>query len=127
MIDWVRLAFNTMWIFGASLMLANTSWRSWERQTGLTPTAKEVRNRLVSDVVAILMIGVGLVFVADPWWRKLLWAVVVALLFVQKFLPDNADAESVQSESAGNQAQELSMDEPSNVSREDDVDVSQEE
>lgn len=81
MIDWVSLVFNACWIVGLALLLAQFSYRRWQKSAGY-PVTNDLQRALVT-AIGYGLIGLGLIGTADAWWERVLWlALIAAIIFL---------------------------------------------
>jgi hypothetical protein len=76
MIDWWSVAFNALWIIGASILLASFSYHNWlARQTGQTlRDAFRMISRTAAYPGGMTLICVGWMLAqADGLWERALW------------------------------------------------------
>jgi hypothetical protein len=80
MIDWWNLAGHALWIFGASVLLARFSYRSYEkseaRRLGLAwrPAKPDRAYRL-----GLLLVSVGLGAVSSSWIERGVWGLLAIM------------------------------------------------
>ncbi|RLC66926.1 MAG: hypothetical protein DRI48_03575 [Chloroflexi bacterium] len=78
MIDWTSLAFNSLWILGAAVILAALSYSSYEAQR----RGERLRTRLAAPdfqvwlSVGLVLISLSLALIGPRWWERLLWGVM---------------------------------------------------
>jgi hypothetical protein len=86
MINWQSLIFNSIWIFGLSLLLAAFSYHCWEAAA----RGQKLRVQLSRPGflrwlwLAILLMSIGFLGVSLQLWEYILWA-IVALISVVNF------------------------------------------
>ena len=81
MIDWLSVAFSSMWILGFSILLAQFSYKRWEKSLEKEGFSAPPRSEKVTDIVTILaygLIGVGLAGNSNTLWERILWIALTA-------------------------------------------------
>ena len=85
MIDWLNLAYHTVWILGLALLLATFSlahWLAGQRGPSLEAVLAEPNFRLVI-ALGFALFGLGLGLMVEPWWYKICWlGIVVASIWL---------------------------------------------
>jgi hypothetical protein len=87
MIDWWNLAGHAVWIFGASVLLARFSYRSYEksesRRLGLAwrPAKPDRIYRL-----GLLLVSIGLGAVSSSWLERGVWGLLAIMSVVDLIL-----------------------------------------
>jgi multisubunit Na+/H+ antiporter MnhB subunit len=80
MVDWGSLAFNGLWVLGASVILAAFSISSYEAQRRGEP----LRVRLTAPsfqlwlLVGLVLISLGAALIGPRWWERVLWGMLCA-------------------------------------------------
>lgn len=86
-IDWLNILYNTLWIFGLALILAAFSYASWQADQ----QGQKLRQRLDSISfqfplsIGLTFVSLGLTFLAQVWWERLIWLVFVGLFLFQSW------------------------------------------
>ena len=81
MIDWVGLAFNTLWVLGAAVILAALSSSYYEAQR----RGERLRMRLAAPgfqvglSVGLVLFSLGLALIGPRWWERVLWGLLCAM------------------------------------------------
>ncbi len=78
------LAFNSLWILGCSILLAQFSITQWAKQQQVTQQSS--KNRLMISVFAYALIGIGVIVVNEAIWQKGMWGIVTLLLIGGEYL-----------------------------------------
>ncbi len=82
MIDWANLLFTALWVLGLAALLAAFSLAHWlASRSGRTlrQTLMEPPFRLAL-AAAFMLVALGATFSVEPWWHKIAWAGVLALV-----------------------------------------------
>jgi hypothetical protein len=80
-IDWPRVAFNTLWIVGCALILAAFSHTHWLARTRSTRT-RQLLGAPTFQIplsVGLVLISLSLFFLGRGWLEHVLWAVFTCL------------------------------------------------
>ena len=87
MIDWWNLAGHAVWIFGAAVLLARFSYRSYEksesRRLGL-PRRPAGPDRIYR--LGLLLLSIGLGAVSSSWIERGVWGLLAILSIVELIL-----------------------------------------
>ncbi len=78
------LAFNSLWILGCSVLLAQFSVTRWAKQQQVT--FQSPKSRFIVSTIAYVFIGIGVIVVNQALWQKGLWGIVTALLIGSEYL-----------------------------------------
>ncbi|MFQ5616086.1 MAG: hypothetical protein ACE5GO_06470 [Anaerolineales bacterium] len=91
MINWINLAFNTLWIVALAMALAALSYASWRASDGANRTERKTRFRDELNQPGIqfflnlagFLFSSGLAFTSGRTFEKVIWFVLAALFLVQ--------------------------------------------
>jgi hypothetical protein len=88
MIDWLNTLYNTFWITGLALIVSAFSYNDWRaKQQGIN-----LRQQLTSSSfqlpfsLGLALVSLGLLFLAQVWWERLIWLVFVGVFVYQSWL-----------------------------------------
>ena len=82
MIDWSSTVLNMLWILGLAVILAVVSYYRWQAEGVLRQACRGAAFQ-VSLAAGVGLFGVGMAAVADSWWRRGIWGVLVLLALGQ--------------------------------------------
>ncbi|MFQ5576481.1 MAG: hypothetical protein ACE5G8_05770 [Anaerolineae bacterium] len=84
-IDWLNVLYNTFWIIGLALILAAFSYADWQAaRRGLS--LRQASGGAVFyrwPALGLMLVSLGLMFLAAVWWERLIWLAFAALFAVQ--------------------------------------------
>ena len=88
MINWQSLIFNSLWIFGLSLLLAAVSYHYWDAAQSERSLRLQLSRPgfLVWFWMAILLISIGLLGISQQLWEMAFWAVLTIVSAVNIIL-----------------------------------------
>ncbi len=85
MIDWLDLAFNSLWVIALALALAVLSFASWEAKVGgerLRDVLSRPRWEFTLNLAGALFC-LGLAATSDKIWERVVWLVLAGLYLFQ--------------------------------------------
>jgi len=88
MIDWIYIALNSLWILGASVLVAVFGiaiYNSSEKKLSLRRSLSEKKYNLFINL-GFTLICAGMYGLAGVWWEKLFWALLVFGLITNAWL-----------------------------------------
>jgi len=77
---WIRLAFNSLWVLGAAVILAAFGFCYYDAHVG----GERLRARLITPafrmwlLIGLTLIGLGAALTASRWWERALWGLLCA-------------------------------------------------
>jgi multisubunit Na+/H+ antiporter MnhB subunit len=80
-IDWVGLAFNSLWVLGAAVILAALSHASYEAKR----RGERLRARLNGPAfqiwlsVGLALVSLSLALIGPRWWERVLWGLLCGM------------------------------------------------
>jgi len=83
MINWLSLAFNSLWILGLALALAAFSYASWQASLRKEKLGYRLRQPNIQNWlnIAFALFCFGLAGTSKTWWEIVLWF-LLGLLFI---------------------------------------------
>jgi len=85
MIDWLNVLYNALWILGLSIVLTAFSYADWQARLD----GQKLRRRLNASSfqlplsLGLLLVSLGLTFLAQTGWERVIWLVFVGLFLFQ--------------------------------------------
>jgi putative copper export protein len=89
MIDWVNLAFNALWIFGLSILLAAVSyhrWLAWEQDGAFRELMSRRSWKLPFASGMLLVCGGVAGGIVERGWERAIWTALGAFYAYQLML-----------------------------------------
>ncbi len=80
-LDWIGLAFNSLWVLGAAVILAALGFFCYDAHV----RGERLRTRFASPgfqvwlLIGLTLIGLGAALTVSRWWERVLWGLLCAV------------------------------------------------